>query len=133
MGLIPLTEGGSIDLDDSTLHEGVGTDELVVRRIVDLIETLSLSCALPMIPRTHNSENPGLACRVLAGPGEVTSLQTKGTELQVSSTDTDGVDALGAELGVGGLAAELELSLLAVVGALRTRGRTLVPGGTGDT
>ena len=35
--LVPLTEGGGIDLDDSTLHEGVGTDKLVVRRIVDLI------------------------------------------------------------------------------------------------
>ena len=85
------------------------------------------------ISSTHDSENPGLAGGALAGPGEVTSLEAEGTELEVSSTDTDRVHTLGAELGVGGLTAELELSLLAVVGALSTRGRTFVPGGAGDT
>lgn len=30
MGLIPLTERSSVDLDDSALHEGVRPDELVV-------------------------------------------------------------------------------------------------------
>ena len=30
VSLIPLSEGGRIDLDDSTLDEGVGTDQLVV-------------------------------------------------------------------------------------------------------
>ena len=43
------------------------------------------------------------------------------------------MDALGTKLGVGGLTAELEFSLLAVVGALGTCVRTLVPGRTGDT
>jgi hypothetical protein len=47
--------------------------------------------------------------------------------LEVAATDTDGVDTLGAELGGSGLATELELSLLAVVGALRTSLRALVP------
>lgn len=70
---------------------------------------------------------------MFAGPGEVTGLQTECTVLEVSSTDTNAVDALGAELGVSGLTAELELALLAVVGALSTRGRTFVPGGAGDT
>jgi hypothetical protein len=46
--------------------------------------------------------------------------------LDVSTTDTDGVDALSTELGVGWLTTELELSLLAVVGALSTGGRSLV-------
>ena len=70
---------------------------------------------------------------MLAAPGEVTGLQTEGTELEVSSTDTNGMNALRTELGVRGLTAELEFALLAVVGALGTRGRTFVPGGTGDT
>jgi len=34
VGLIPLAERRSIDLDNSSLGEGVGADELVVRRVV---------------------------------------------------------------------------------------------------
>jgi hypothetical protein len=34
--LVPLTEGGGIDLDDGTLDERVGTDELVVGCVVYL-------------------------------------------------------------------------------------------------
>jgi hypothetical protein len=41
MRLIPLTEGGSIDLDDCALDEGVGSDKLVVRSVVDLKEQVS--------------------------------------------------------------------------------------------
>jgi hypothetical protein len=37
VGLVPLAEGGSVNLDDRALHERVRPDELVVRRIVDLI------------------------------------------------------------------------------------------------
>ena len=51
----------------------------------------------------------------------------------VPAAGADGVNALRTEPRVGGLATELELALLAVVGALGTRGRTFVPGGTGDT
>ena len=36
MGLVPLAEGGSIDLDDSALDEGVRPDEFVVGCVVDL-------------------------------------------------------------------------------------------------
>ena len=81
----------------------------------------------------YDSENPSLASDMLAGPCKVTSLQTKGTVLQVSSTDTNGVNTLGTKLRVGWLTTELELSLLAVVGALGPSSRTFVPGGTGDT
>lgn len=34
VGLVPLTEGGSVDLDNGGLGEGVGTDELVVGGVV---------------------------------------------------------------------------------------------------
>lgn len=30
VGLIPLPERGSIDLDNSALHQGIGADELIV-------------------------------------------------------------------------------------------------------
>ena len=36
MGLVPLAEGGSIDLDDSALDKRVRPDELVVGSVVDL-------------------------------------------------------------------------------------------------
>jgi hypothetical protein len=70
---------------------------------------------------------------MLGAPGKVTALKTESTELDVSTADTDAVDALCAELGVGGLATELELSFFAVVGALGTGFRALVPGGPRDT
>lgn len=34
MGLVPLTEGGSVNFDDSTFYQGVGTDKLVVGSVV---------------------------------------------------------------------------------------------------
>lgn len=36
VSFVPLAEGGSIDLDDGALNEGVGSDELIVRCVVDL-------------------------------------------------------------------------------------------------
>jgi hypothetical protein len=36
MGLIPLPERSSIDLDDGTLDEGVRSDKLVVGSVVNL-------------------------------------------------------------------------------------------------
>ena len=70
---------------------------------------------------------------MLATPSKVSRVETEGTVFEVTPAYTDGVDALGTKLGVGGLTAELKFSLLAVVGALGTGMRTLVPGGTGDT
>ncbi len=82
---------------------------------------------------THDTDDPRLAGNVLAAPGEVARVKTEGTVLEVTTADPNGVNALGAELRAGSLTAELELSLLAVVGALSTGGRTLVPGRAGDT
>ena len=36
MGLVPLAEGGSVNLDNGTLDESVGSDEFVVGGVVDL-------------------------------------------------------------------------------------------------
>ena len=70
---------------------------------------------------------------MLTAPRKVARIKAKGTVLEATAPDTDGVDTLGAKLGVGSLTAELELSLLAVVGALRAGMRTLVPGRARDT
>jgi len=113
--LVCLTEGSGIDLDDGTLDEGVSADQLVVRSVED------------------DTENTGLGGDVLRAPCEVAALETESALLDVPTTDTDGVDALGADTGVGSLATELELSLLAVVRLASTRGGALVSGGTADT
>ena len=76
---------------------------------------------------THHRDDPRLLRDVLRAPGEVARVETEGTVLEVAAADTDRVDALGADTRLCALATELEFSLLAVVGALSTGGRTLVP------
>ncbi len=115
MGLVPLTEGSSINLDNGTLYESLGTDELVVASIVDDID------------------NTGLTADGFRSPGEVTRIETEGTILDVTSTDTDGMDTLGTELGVSRLTAELELSLLTVEGTFGTSGRSLMAAVSANT
>lgn len=115
VSFVPLTEGGGIDLDDGALDEGLGTDEFVVGGVVDDID------------------DTGLARDGFAGPGEGTRVQTESTVLDVTTTDTDGVDALLTKLGVGGLTTKFELSLLTIVSTLGTSVRTLVTAITANT
>ena len=70
----------SIDGDDRGLDEGLGTDQLVVGGIV------------------HGVDDTRLAGATLASPGEVSSVETESTELEVSSTATHGVHALRSDL-----------------------------------
>jgi hypothetical protein len=115
VGLVPLAEGSSIDLDDGRLDKGLSTDELVVAGIVD------------------NIDDTGLAADGLASPREVARVKTEGTLLDVTTTHTDGVDALNTELGIGSLTTKIELSLLAVESTLGTGGRSLVAAVTTNT
>lgn len=94
VGLVPLTEGSGIDLDNGGLGQGVGADQLVVGRVVG------------------DNDDTGLAGDALGGPREVTRVETEGTELLVTTAGADGVDALGADTGVGLLTARLENALL---------------------
>ena len=43
VSLVPLSEGRCIDLDDSTLDEGVGANQFVVGRIVHLSPTNNMN------------------------------------------------------------------------------------------
>lgn len=88
--LIPLSERGSVDLNNGRFGEGVGTDEFVVGRVVG------------------HGNHTDFAGKTLRAPGEVAGLEAEGTEFLVTTADTDGVDALGANTGVGWLTALLE-------------------------
>jgi len=94
VGLVPLPEGGSVDLDDGGLGQGVGSDKLVVRRVVG------------------DDDNTGLAGAALGAPGKVTRVETESSVLVVATAGTDGSDPLGADTGVGSLTAGLESALL---------------------
>lgn len=94
VGLVPLTEGSGIDLDDGGLGQGVGADELVVAGVVG------------------DDDDTGLAGAALGGPGEVARVETESTVLVVTAAGAHDVDALGTDTGVGGLATSLESSLL---------------------
>lgn len=94
VGLVPLTEGGGVDLDDGRLGQGVGADELVVGRVVG------------------DGDDARLAGRALRRPREVAAVETQSAVLAVAAAGADGVDTLGADTGLRGLAAGLESALL---------------------
>jgi hypothetical protein len=94
VGLVPLTEGSGVDLNDGGLGQGVGADKLVVGRVVG------------------DGDDTGLAGAALGAPGEVTGVETQGAVLVVSAAGSDGVDTLGADTGVGTLATGFESALL---------------------
>lgn len=89
-----MSEGSGVDLDDGGAGQGVGTDELVVGRVVG------------------DGNDTSLAGAALGGPGEVARVETQSTVLVVTATGADGVNALGADTGVGTLAASFESALL---------------------
>lgn len=115
VSLVPLTEGRGVDLDDGAAGQGVGAHQLVVGGVVG------------------DGDDARLACAALGGPGKVTRLEAQGAVLVVAAAGADGVDTLGADTGVGTLAASLESALLPVVGTLGTGGGALVARVARDT
>lgn len=126
MSLEPLSEWGSVDLDDGGFCEGVRADEFVVRRMVD------------------DSNHTGLAGNALGSPGVVAGFEAESAEFSVTATGADKMNTLSSNTGIGGLAALLEspeamldmtreaiglcIPLLTIVCALSTRGTALVTG-----
>lgn len=66
VSFVPLTEGSSIDLDNSSLDEGVGTDQLVVRGVVNLVikmtDNPSVRQCLVQNPMTPNKAEQDNKC-----------------------------------------------------------------------
>ena len=137
MRLVPLSERSGIDFDDGTLDQGLGSEQLVVGRVVNLEQTEnSTNCPNISIQGkccTHDVDDPGLPGNVLRSPSEVTRVQSHSPVLGVSSSDTDLVNPLGTQLGHGGLTTQLKLSLLPVLGPSGTGGRALVARITSNT
>lgn len=94
VGLVPLAEGRGVDLHDGRLGQGVCAHELVVARVVG------------------HGDDAHLARRALGRPRKVAAVETQGAVLVVAAAGADGVDALGADLGLGWLTAALENALL---------------------
>lgn len=92
--LVPLAERSGIDLDNGGLGEGVGSDQLVVGRMVG------------------DDDNTDFTSNAFGSPGKVTGFETKSTELAVTTTGTDKMDSLGTDTGVGSLATGFESALL---------------------
>ena len=115
MGLVPLTERSSVNDNNGVLDKGLGTDELIVGRVVDDVNDM------------------GLTSNGLRAPREVAGVETESAVLLVSSADANGVDSLRAELGHGSRASQLELSLHADRVSLTARGAALMPVVTRDT
>jgi hypothetical protein len=82
---------------------------------------------------TDHTDKSRLLRDMLRRPRKISTVETQSTELYISATNAYAVDALCAELGIGGLAAELEFSFLAVVCALGTGWGSLVSRRTRDT
>lgn len=92
--LVPLAEGGGINLDDGSLGQRVGADELVVGGV------------------EGDDNDTGLAGNALGGPRKVARLETQSTELAVATTRAHEMDSLGTDTGVGLLATGFESALL---------------------
>jgi hypothetical protein len=94
VGLVPLTEGGSIDLNDGGLGQGVRTcidalesddpaKEFVGRKLTDKL----------VVGRVvGDSNDTGLLGNTLRAPREVTRVQAETTELAVATTGADDVN-----------------------------------------
>jgi len=115
VGLVPGLEGVGVDHDDRALDEGLGTDQLVVGRVV------------------HDIEDTDLAGADFGSPRKVSGVEAQRSELGVSSTAADLVDAGLADLGHGGGSAHVVLSLLAKLGAASSGFPALVSSFASDT
>ena len=87
MCFVPLSKWGSVDLDDGGFCEGICSDEFVVGRMVS------------------DDNDTDFTSNALRAPREVARFETKSTEFPVASSSADKMDALGADTGIGRLAA----------------------------
>ena len=68
---IPLPERSSINLNNGTLHQSLGTDKLIVGCII------------------HHNKKTGLSSHSLTTPGEVTSVEPQSSSLHITTSNLD--------------------------------------------
>lgn len=84
--LVPLTERGSVNLDNGGFGKRVRADEFVVRGM------------------EGHADDADFARYAFGAPGEVAGFEAEGTIFGVAATGADKMDTLGADTGVGWLA-----------------------------
>lgn len=104
-----------VDKNDSALHQGFGTDQLVIGGVV------------------RNIQDTDLTCANLSPPGEVSRVELEGTGLDASSSATHLMNTRLADLCHGRGATQLELSLLTKLSTTTAGLATLVCSFTRDT
>lgn len=107
---VPLSEWSGINVDNGVLDEGLGTDKLVVGRVVDGVQDTS-------------SAGDGFR-----SPGEVTMVVLESSGLDVSTTSLDEDHSLVSDFGHGWDSAHFVISLFLVNWHAATSGSSLVPG-----
>ena len=112
---IPLTERSCVDLDDGVLDQGLGTDQLIVRRVVE------------------NVNDAGLVRLGFGTPREVAVVKLESAVLHVFTTASDQNDALLTDFGVASDSSHLELSFLLVDRHATTSRSPLLSGVPRDT
>lgn len=93
MSFIPLSEGGSVDLDNGGFGEGVCADKFVVRRMVG------------------DDNDTDFASDSFRAPREIAGFKTEGTVFLVSTSCAHEMDSLGSDTGVGWLTTFLKGSM----------------------
>ncbi len=112
--LVPGHKGNGVNDHNGALNKGLCAHQLIVAGIVNYVQ-----------------DARGL-CHVLAAPREVPALEPHGAVLEVATAAAHKVNALGANLCVGGGLANLKLALLLVRVPAAASGAALVAGVTGD-
>lgn len=107
--LIPLSVRSAVHQNNTVLHQGLGSHQLVVWSIVDHIN------------------DPGLAGTAFWPPWEVSHIEPQGTVFLVSTTDSYCVDAARSNLGVCCRTPELILPFLVDGLAFATGPAAFVP------
>ena len=90
MRFVPLSERRCVDLDNGALGEGIGSDELVVRRVIG------------------DGDDADFAGDAFRAPAEIARVEAEGAVFVVAPSNADDVNAFGTDTGVGGLTAFLE-------------------------
>ena len=112
---VPLSKKSSINLNDTTLDQSVGSDEFVVGGVVD------------------DTDDLGLSGDLFRSPGEVSGVESEGLEFVVSSSNSVSSDGLFTDLGESGRTTRFVLLLLLVDGHTTTGKSSLVSRVSGDT